>query len=86
MTIAPKCREFAPPLSLTPRGLRRIEAAGYIGVSPSKFDEMVREGTMPKPKRVGARVIWDRYSVDECFTALPSGDDEPKRNMWDEMA
>ncbi len=30
--------------AIQPRGLRRIEAASYIGVSPTKFDEMVRRG------------------------------------------
>ena len=62
------------PLSLPPRGLSREIAAAYIGVSPSKFDELVRDGRMPKPKSVDARRIWDRHKVDAAFSALPDTD------------
>lgn len=40
------------PPSLPPRGLSRAQAAAYIGVSPSLFDEMVQDGRMPKPTRI----------------------------------
>ena len=30
----------------------------YVGVSPGKFDELVRDGRMPPPKRIG-RKVWD---------------------------
>jgi predicted DNA-binding transcriptional regulator AlpA len=70
------------PSSLPPRGLSRVQAAEYIGVSPTKFDEMVQNRTMPKPKRVGTRATWDRRKLDEAFDALP-GDDEV--NPWDEV-
>jgi predicted DNA-binding transcriptional regulator AlpA len=56
-----------------PRGLRREAAADWVGLSPSKFDEMVKDGRMPKPKRVDGCVIWDRYSLDAAFEALPDG-------------
>lgn len=65
-----------------PRGLSRVQAAAYVGVSPSLFDEMVRDGRMPRPKRVNARTVWDRLQLDESFAALPSDADE--RNEWDE--
>lgn len=68
------------PASLPPRGLSRVEAAAYIGISPSLFDELVKDGRMPKPKRVNSRTIWDRLQVERAFEALPGGtsDDE-----WD---
>ena len=31
------------PVSLPPRGLSRVEAAAYVGVSPSLFNEMMRD-------------------------------------------
>ncbi len=68
------------PASLPPRGLSRVEAAAYVGVSPSLFDEMVKDGRMPEPKRVNIRVIWDRLAVDVAFTALPEKDEV---NEWD---
>lgn len=67
------------PLSLPPRGLSRVEAAAYIGISPSMFDRLVAEGTMPGPKRIGSRVIWDRKRIDECFDAF----DDSGSNPWD---
>src|SRR6516165_5932118 len=41
-------------------GLSRIEAAAYIGVSPSTFDKLVVDGRMPQPVRINYRVVWDR--------------------------
>jgi hypothetical protein len=32
-----------------------MQAAAYIGVSPTLFDEMVRDGRMPKPTRINAQ-------------------------------
>lgn len=63
------------PKSLPPRGLSRGETAAYIGVSATKFDEMVRAGVMPPPKKVGSRNIWDLRKVDACFDAIPGDQD-----------
>ena len=62
-----------PPPAFTPRGLRREDAAAYIGVSPSKFDQWVERGVMPKPKRVDRIVLWDRKALDAAFDALDDG-------------
>jgi predicted DNA-binding transcriptional regulator AlpA len=72
------------PQSLAPRGLSREQAAAYVGVSPSLFDMLVKDGRMPGPKRINARAVWDRIELDEAFTALP-GDNAPM-NPWDEIA
>lgn len=69
------------PASLAPRGLSRVQAAAYVGVSPSLFDEMVADGRMPGPKRINARTVWDRTQVDEAFAALPDTDEA---NPWDD--
>jgi excisionase family DNA binding protein len=53
-----------------PRGLNRVEAARYVGVSPGTFDQLVRDSRMPKPKRVGARLLFDRHALDLAFDAL----------------
>jgi predicted DNA-binding transcriptional regulator AlpA len=58
-----------------------VKSAAYVGVSPSLFDEMVRDGRMPKPKRINGRVVWDRRQLDDAFEALPDGEDQ---NPWDE--
>jgi predicted DNA-binding transcriptional regulator AlpA len=58
-------------LSYCPRGLGREEAARYIGVGTTKFDELVASRRMPKPKRIDGRVVWDRIALDACFSDLP---------------
>lgn len=58
------------PFAYPPRGMDRIEAARYIGVGPTKFDEMVADGRMPRPKRVDGRVVWDRLRLDAAFSDL----------------
>lgn len=70
------------PRSLPPRGLRREEAARYIGVSPTKFDGMVKAGEMPQPKHIGGRRVWDQLALDLAFDALPDGEPEDN-NPWD---
>jgi hypothetical protein len=56
------------------RGLSRIEAAAYVGVSPSLFDLMVQDGRMPGPKLINTRTVWDRFAVDRAFDQLPNRD------------
>jgi hypothetical protein len=68
-------------LEIEPRGLCREDAARYIGVSPSKFDQMVDDGRMPGPKKIDARRVWDRWSLDRAFDAL-EGDAATERDPW----
>ncbi len=45
---------------------------------------------MPPPKRINARIVWDRIRLDAAFFALPDdGDDEtaPKSpDAWGDLA
>lgn len=66
-------------LPYPPRGLCREEAALYIGVGATTFDKLVEEGRMPKPIRLGKRVIWDRIKLEAAFTEL----DEGRENYFD---
>lgn len=59
-------------IAYPPRGLSRDEAARYIGVGTTKFDEMVADKRMPKPKRIDGRTVWDRIALDVSFSELPS--------------
>ncbi len=78
-------RKGVLPLSVPKRGLSRLEAAEYIGVSYTKFDQMVADGRMPKPKRIDGRVVWDRHQVDLAFEALPDGN-ERAEDIWEKCA
>ena len=69
-----------PVFSIQPRGLKRAQAAAYVGVSPSLFDEMVADGRMPSPRMVNSRMVWDRHELDFSFDALPH---KEQRDPWD---
>ena len=52
----------------------------YVGVSATKFDAMVTDGRMPKPKRVDSRKLWDVWKLDIAFDALP--DEDGQGSSW----
>lgn len=53
------------------RGLSREEAAAYIGVSPSKFDLLRKDGRIGAAKLLDGRKLWDIHALDAVFDALP---------------
>ena len=78
--LRPLKHEFCP--APVRRGLSRAEAAEYIGLGTTKFDALVNDGRMPKPKRIDGRTVWDRVAVDRAFDELGA----PERNdanPWD---
>ena len=68
------------------RGLSRVESAVYVGVSPSLFDGMVKDGRMPMPRTINGRLVWDIWELDEAFSALPHKGGETICNPWDDAA
>jgi hypothetical protein len=62
------------------RGLSRVEAAAYIGVSPSKFDQLRHSGRLAAPKVLDGRLIFTVERLDEFLDSLPdenqASDDE----------
>lgn len=74
---------------LSPRGLSREQAAAYIGVSAVKFDRLVFDGRMPRPKAIDGRRVWDRHQLDKAFAALPddTGAADPDADdVWSQAA
>lgn len=63
-----------------PLGLAREEAAHYIGVGTTKWDEMVADGRMPKAHLIDSRVVWDREEVRLAFKALKRQDEKKRVN------
>jgi len=53
------------------RGLSRIEAAIYLGLSPSKFDEMRKSGRISPPRLADGRKLWDVLDLDRDFETFP---------------
>lgn len=75
-----------PVDSWVPRGLRRDDAARYVGLSPSKFDELVTSGIMPKPQLISGCVVWDRQKLDTAFDNLPDQLEKLNRGRWKVVA
>jgi len=77
-------KQIALPPSLKPRLITREAAAAYICVSANIFDQMVRAGCMPKPKRLGGRrIAWDVRELDLAIDLLPSdGNDLDIDETW----
>jgi predicted DNA-binding transcriptional regulator AlpA len=61
-------------------GLSRTEAAEYVGVSPSLFDELVADGRMPPAKAINARRVWHRAAIERAFLELPNATETTNRN------
>lgn len=49
---------------LVARGLSRLDAAAYIGVSPVTFDKLVADGAVPAPIQLRGRKVYDRVKLD----------------------
>lgn len=51
-------------LAYPPRGMDAERAAAYVGLSRSKFLELVDAGDAPAPMDLGGCPRWDRYKID----------------------
>lgn len=79
-------RTTALPPNLPPRGVCRAAAAQYIGISATKFDQMVEDRRMPKPIALDGRRVWDVQALDRAFDKLAGQDDSNgDSNEWDEV-
>ena len=66
------------------RMFNRDEAAFYIGIGVTMFDDLVREGSMPKPVCIRSRKIWDIRALDLALDKL-SGQDAVSANSWGDV-
>jgi hypothetical protein len=58
------------------RGLSRVEAAMYLGISPSKFDELRKHGRIGPARVLDGRKLYAIEMLDEFFDALPLETDD----------
>lgn len=86
-------RSVIMPPTLVPRGLSRDEAAAYLGIGATLFDDLVKEGAFPGGKALRGAVRWDRLELDVAFEKLPrkggkdaAGDDEvEEHDPWSDV-
>jgi predicted DNA-binding transcriptional regulator AlpA len=77
-------RQNALPPTLAPRLISKAAAAAYVNVSPTTFDEMVRDGRMPPPKRLsGRRKAWDVRALDAAVDGLEDCNND--NDTWDNV-
>ena len=68
--IMSRLRDILPNLPVV-FGLPEPEAAASVGISLSKFRELVRDGRMPKPRRIDGRIVFDVDELREAFKSIP---------------
>lgn len=62
-----------------PRGLNRVQAANYLGISSSTFQRLVDTKAIPRGKRITkGRLVWDRVELDHYFDHIDN--DEKKED------
>jgi hypothetical protein len=70
-------------LAYPPRAFRAERAAAYLGMSTSKFLELVDRGRLSPGIKVDNMTIWDRLQLDADFEALKVEEATRKRNTVD---
>lgn len=82
-TAANDNRRNALPFGVLPRGLRREQAAAYLGISPGHFDKQRAAGAVPAPMQMFGVWLWDRQKLDALFDgAVPEAQND-NFNEWD---
>ena len=66
-----------------PRGLSREQAAAYVGIGTTFFDQLVAKDKFPKPVKIGARRLWDIRELDIAFDSLKDSEQDGGPNEWD---
>lgn len=69
--------------SYPPRFMGRSEAARYMGVGVTLFDELMAEGVFPSPCHAKSKQIWDRVDLDRAAAAMPKDNRTVKEQMFD---
>jgi predicted DNA-binding transcriptional regulator AlpA len=63
--------------------LRRDEAAAALAVSPTKFDDWVADGRMPKGYKIDGVRLWDMQEIRDAWERLRDG--SYSKNPFDEI-
>jgi hypothetical protein len=63
-------------------GLPEAEAAVSIGVSSTKFRELVAAGTMPAARVVGGKLVYDIDELRLAFKSLPHQGGDVEVDTW----
>ena len=78
-----RLRDILPNLPVV-FGLPEPEAAASVGVSVSKFRELVVDGRMPRPRRIDGRIVFDVDELRAAFKAIPH-EAEAESDTWADL-
>lgn len=67
-------------------GLPAPEAAAAIGISATKFRELVEAKRMPRPRRCDGKLLWDVDELRDAFKALPHDGGDAEEDTWADVA
>ena len=67
------------------RGLSASEAAIYIGVGTTTFQNLVGDKLMPKPRGAYSCRLWDVDDLDAWFKSLPIIGDDKEVDTWADL-
>ncbi|MBI0432976.1 hypothetical protein [Roseomonas sp. KE0001] len=75
------------PPGILPFLVAREAAAALVGVSTTKFDEMVLDGRMPEPRTIDKRVLWNTEEIRSAVNLLPrrGGKGKDGGSSWDRV-
>lgn len=67
--------------------IRRKQAAAELGISATKFDDLVHRGLLPKPFKIDGCTLWDWEDLREAYEELRQGALAINReeNPWDRV-
>lgn len=68
--------EKAPINGLPIIAVNKMNAVAMLGISLTKFSELVKSGRMPQPKCIDRRRVWLVSELHVYASALPSLDEE----------
>ncbi len=63
-------------------GYAEEEAAAAIGISASKFRELVKAMRMPRPRRIDGRLVFDVDELRDAFKAMPHVEETGEVDTW----
>ncbi len=61
-------------------------ASAYMGVSPTKFADRVKDSAYPPGFADGGNMLWYREDLDACLDRLRSGDPHSRTDTVDPIA
>lgn len=78
----PRTRQAILPTVPIVFGLPEAEAAASVGISQTKFRELVATGVMPAARKVGGKLVYDVDELRLAFKNLPHQGGDTEVDTW----